>query len=363
MRLHFLTDSVQRALGTMLMRDLKEDVLAFIYPTSAVRTYHTFFCPPLRIVAMNAKGEILFEEVISKWRFVKLPACQYVIETSPKVNYRPFIPTILKVAPDLPQTGALDASLRMDSLLFALLAEAVSDIRRLRETHRGEVRPEIQRKKFEVWERGQIVSSAGFLLDFSRAWNLPDGAVRLSHAVLEAEEPYLEELVGLPPWPVFPGDTSSLMTACVVENPAPGDQSFKRVPRHRWNRLGATNGRRTPCRSAIIARRRLNSCAVRTCKSIWLGDCGDRASRPSGNGIKHRSKTVYRIGTRALIPCGRQSSVVRHGKRAAVRCNMPSRARRMGSCVVSNTRLQCDASCSINVSVGDSRARPTCRDC
>ena len=38
MRLHFLTDSVQRALGTMLMRDLKEDVLAFIYPTSAVRT-------------------------------------------------------------------------------------------------------------------------------------------------------------------------------------------------------------------------------------------------------------------------------------------------------------------------------------
>ena len=195
MRLHFLIDSIERSFGAMLMRDLKEDVLAFIYPSSAARTFHTFFCPPLRIVALDMTGQVLFDEVISKWRFVKLPACQYVIETGPQVNYRPYIPTILKVAPDLPQTGAMDASLRMDSLLFALLAEAVADIRRLRETHRGQLRPEIQRKKFEVWERGQIVSSAGFLLDFSRAWKLPSGAVKLSHAVLEAEEPYLEELV------------------------------------------------------------------------------------------------------------------------------------------------------------------------
>jgi len=209
MRLHFLTDSVQRSLGAMLMRDLKEDVLAFIYPSSAARTFHTFFCPPLRIVALNAQGEILFDEVITKWRFVKLPACQYVIETAPKVNYQPFIPTIIKVAPDLPQTGALDPSLRMDSLLFALLSEAVADIRRIREAHPGKVQPAVQRRKFEVWERGQIVSSAGFLLDFSRAWNLPVGAVRLSHAVLAAEEPYLEELVaasvaGIPWRQAFP---------------------------------------------------------------------------------------------------------------------------------------------------------------
>ncbi|MCZ7547593.1 MAG: hypothetical protein M5U11_00345 [Anaerolineales bacterium] len=209
MRLHFLTDSVQRSLGAMLMRDLKEDVLAFIYPSAAARTFHTFFCPPLRIVALDETGQVLFDEVITKWRFVKLPACQYVIETAPKVNYHPFIPTIIRVAPDLPQTGALDPSLRMDSLLFALLAEAVADIRRIREAHRGRLRPEIQRKKFEVWERGQIVSSAGFLLDFSRAWNLPVGAVRLSHAVLAAEEPYLEELVaasvaGIPWRQAFP---------------------------------------------------------------------------------------------------------------------------------------------------------------
>ncbi|MBI5933877.1 MAG: hypothetical protein HY867_09230 [Chloroflexi bacterium] len=195
MQLQFLIDSVQRASGAMFMRDLKEDVLAFIYPSIAARTFHTFFCPPLRIVAFSSHGCILFDEVITKWRFVKLPPCQYVIETGPKVDYRPFVSTILNVAPDLPQEGALDASLRMDSLLFALLAEAVADIRRIREAHQGVVKSEVQRKKFEVWERGQIVSSAGFLLDFSRAWTLPSGAVRLSHEVLATEEPYLEELV------------------------------------------------------------------------------------------------------------------------------------------------------------------------
>jgi hypothetical protein len=195
MQLHFLVNSDQRAFGAMFMQNLNEDILAFVYPTDEARIFHTFFCPPLRIVALSAEGQVLFDEVISKWRWVKLPACRYVIETGPKVDYRPFVNTILSISPDLPQSGALDASIRMDSLLFALLAEAVADIRRIREAHPGEVRPEIQRRKFEAWERGQIVSSAGFLLDFSRAWNLPDGAVKLSYSVLQVEEPYLDELV------------------------------------------------------------------------------------------------------------------------------------------------------------------------
>ncbi|MFZ5904474.1 MAG: hypothetical protein ACOYZ8_13090 [Chloroflexota bacterium] len=195
MRLHFLVSSAERALGAMFMRDLNEDVLAFVYPTNAPRAFHTLFCPPLRIVALSSQGSILFDQVISKWRLVKLPDCQYVIETGPKVDYRPYVQTILSVAPDLPQAGALEAGAQLDSLLFALLAEAVADIRRIREAHQGEVKPEIQRSKFEVWERGQMVSSAGFLLDFSRAWSLPSGAVRLSRSVLRAEEPYLDELV------------------------------------------------------------------------------------------------------------------------------------------------------------------------
>lgn len=195
MRLQFLVSSAARSLGAMFMRDLKEDLLVFIYPTNAPRTFHTFFCPPMRTIALSSQGCVLFDEVISKWRLVKLPACQYVIETHPKADYRPYVQTILSIAPNLPQVGALEAGAHLDSLLFALLAEAVADIRRIREAHQGEVKSEIQRKKFEVWERGQMVSSAGFLLDFSRTWSLPSGAVRLSHSVLRAEEPYLDELV------------------------------------------------------------------------------------------------------------------------------------------------------------------------
>ena len=195
MQLHFLVSSDQRALGAMFMRNLKEDILAFVYPTEAARTFHTSFCPALRMVALSADGQVLFDQVVPPWKFVRLPPCRYVIETGPKVDYRPHVNTILSTAPNLPQSGAMDASLRMDSLLFALLSEAVADLRRIREAHAGEVRPEVQRKKFEVWERGQMVSSAGFLLDFSRAWDLPDGAVKLSYSVLRVEEPYLDQLV------------------------------------------------------------------------------------------------------------------------------------------------------------------------
>ena len=40
-----------------------------------------------------------------------------------------------------------------------------------------------------------MVSSAGFLLDFSGAVNLPRGAVRLSRDVLEVEAPHMDELL------------------------------------------------------------------------------------------------------------------------------------------------------------------------
>lgn len=195
LQLHFLVTSDQRAFGAMFTESLNDRLLAFIYPTDGTRSFHTFFCPPMRIVALSAEGQVLFDEVITKWRFVKLPACRYVIETAPKVDYRPFMKTIISLSPQFPQCGAIDPGVHLDSLLFALLAEAVADIRRIRDTHRGEVCPDIQRHRFEAWERGQIVSSAGFILDFSRAWNLPDGAVKLSHSVLKAEEPYLDEIV------------------------------------------------------------------------------------------------------------------------------------------------------------------------
>lgn len=195
MQLHFLITSEQRATGAMFMESLHETILAFIYPTDRSRTFHTFFCPPMRIVALSAEGQIVFDEVIVKWKWVRLPMCRYVIETGPKVDYRPFMNTILSISPELPQYGAIDTSTGMDQLLFSLLAEAVADMRRIREAHQHTIDPKIQREHFAVWERGQIVSSAGFLLDFSDACHLPEGAVKLSYSVLKAEEPYIDEIV------------------------------------------------------------------------------------------------------------------------------------------------------------------------
>ena len=85
-RLHFLITSDQRAMGAMFFKDLNEDVMAFVYPIDAARRFHTFFCPPLRIIALSAEGETLFDQVIQPWKFVRLPTCRYVIETGPKVD-------------------------------------------------------------------------------------------------------------------------------------------------------------------------------------------------------------------------------------------------------------------------------------
>jgi len=195
MQLHFLVTAEQRASGAMWMNSLDDMVLAFIYPADGPRLFHTFFCPPMRIVALSVEGRVLFNEVIARWKWVRLPTCRYVIETGPGVDYRPFMNTILSLSPELPQNGALEPGAGMDQLLFSLLAEAVADIRRIRETHRNKVDSRIQRQKFSPWERGQIVSSAGFLLDFSDTCHLPDGAVKLSYAVLKAEAPYIDEIV------------------------------------------------------------------------------------------------------------------------------------------------------------------------
>ena len=56
MQLHFLITSQQRASGAMFMESLNDTVLAFIYPTDGARTFHTFFCPPMRIVALSVDG-------------------------------------------------------------------------------------------------------------------------------------------------------------------------------------------------------------------------------------------------------------------------------------------------------------------
>ena len=195
MRVHYIVTSSQRALGAMFSKDLNDEILVFFYPQSAPRTFHTYFCPPIKIIALDEDGQVVFEQVVSNWRLVRLPPCKIVIETGPKVEYRRFMESILSYQPPFPQYGAVEPGVDLQALLFALLSDAVADIRRIREAHGYDVQPEIQRNRFALWERGQMVSSAGFLLDFSRAVNLPSGAVRLSREVLEVEAPHMDELL------------------------------------------------------------------------------------------------------------------------------------------------------------------------
>ena len=71
-------------MGAIFFENMNENILAFVYPTDAARTFHTFFCSPLRIIALSADGETLFDQVVQPWKFVRLPACRYVIVTFAK---------------------------------------------------------------------------------------------------------------------------------------------------------------------------------------------------------------------------------------------------------------------------------------
>ena len=213
MRVQFLVDSSQRSYGAMFQKSLKEDLLVFLYPTSTPHTFHTFFCPPLRMAALDDQGGALFNQVIQPNRFVKLPACKIVLECDPKTEFKPYVETILSVAHGFkfPQSGAWESGSGVDALLFAIFAQAMADLRRVRSAAPEGVNPEVLRKRFNLWERGRFASSAGFVMDFSDLYRLPETALELSHELIQAESPYLDELlaaaIGGMPWRnAFPGN-------------------------------------------------------------------------------------------------------------------------------------------------------------
>ena len=212
MKLTWLTTSRERSRGATFSKGLQDEILIFPYPTAARRLFYTFFCPPLRIVAFNGPEEIAYDRIVQPGRFVSLPACDLVLEMAPNEIYHPYLAEIWAAKKELPQTGAIAPGVDLGRLLFALVADAVADMRRIREAHGYEaLQPDVQQQRFALWERGQIVGSAGFLLDFSDQYHLPSGAVNLSHAVLAAESPFLDELVAASvagrPWRhEFPND-------------------------------------------------------------------------------------------------------------------------------------------------------------
>lgn len=80
---HTLHTGLQRARGAMFQPALGRRVLVFVYPKPAPRLFHTFFCPPLRILALSEEGARLHEQVALPGQWVLLPAARIVVECDP----------------------------------------------------------------------------------------------------------------------------------------------------------------------------------------------------------------------------------------------------------------------------------------
>jgi hypothetical protein len=167
------------------------------------------WCPPLKIVVLehdSSDAKVIFERIVEPWRFVSLPAGELVLEMDPGTEYREALPEITKpskrpaaVPDDLP-VGGIDSSISITHMIFSMLSDALSDLRSVKSTcmnERGLLDPSKLTKQYEPWERGQILASAGFVLDYSpdSQWTLPRGVVPLSADLVKYEREYADELL------------------------------------------------------------------------------------------------------------------------------------------------------------------------
>ena len=167
------------------------------------------WCPPLRIVVLDiddVNHTVLFDQIVQPWHFVNLPPGRIILEMDPDDDYQDILPEILstavlmqKIDSDL-LIGGTDSSVSIGRLWFELFAESLRDLRSVKMTSLGEdglLDPAKLVKRYSPWQRGRILASAGFVLDFSgeAPWRVPRGAILLSADVLEYEKQHAEELL------------------------------------------------------------------------------------------------------------------------------------------------------------------------
>lgn len=181
---------------------LGDEILVIVYPVRSRRVYSTFSRPALRVVAIDDHRQLaVFDQVIEPSRFVVLPATRLVLEMDPGVDYTDLLPKILtKVDGYISRTvGEVEQEVSASPLIFALFADALADLRRVKSSCMagGQADRSKLRSRFAPWERGKILGSAGFVVDYSGAvsWRIPPGAIDLSHEILELEREYHDELL------------------------------------------------------------------------------------------------------------------------------------------------------------------------
>ena len=173
----WMNTRLQRAIGAQFSRKLGEKILIFRYPFPATRLFHTLWCPPLRIVVLDNDTEsarVVFDQVIKPWRFVSLPAGMLVLEMDPGVEYAEDLKTIREISQGMPRisddqpVGGMDSVVSAHLLVYQLFADSYAHIRSVRQTslnEKGILDHQKLKQRYSPWDRGTILSSAGFILD------------------------------------------------------------------------------------------------------------------------------------------------------------------------------------------------------
>ncbi|HLO13620.1 MAG TPA: hypothetical protein VK206_02250, partial [Anaerolineales bacterium] len=206
---HWMDTRLQRAIGAQFKHSLNGEILVFSYPHPSEHLFHTLWCPPLRIVAVNTQTEeskVVFDQVVKPWRFVNLPVGNLVLEMDPSTEYTEVLQRILSTSqkrpriPDNLLVGGTDSSISIHLMIYQLFADSLCDLRRVKETcltQDGTINYEKLKKRYAPWDRGQIYASAGVVLDYSTdyKWSLPRSVIPLSRDVLRCEQEYADEIL------------------------------------------------------------------------------------------------------------------------------------------------------------------------
>jgi hypothetical protein len=190
----------KRALGLMGRRpdDLLGQFFAFIYPFEADRTFQTFFCPPLRLVAFSEEGAKIFDEVVSKGKFVRIPPTRLIIESHPDTPIKALEEDVQKygvgdwvefwhrrLTIDAGTNGKFDDDV-IHTLFMSMIEGTLRDIRDGINAMGGKYAP----RTVGIHRRAQMIDSALYLLSVSDEipFSLPPTATALANDILKTEK-------------------------------------------------------------------------------------------------------------------------------------------------------------------------------
>ena len=157
MRIRVLTTPWQKMLGAMSERKLGSLVLVFPYRKAGRRIFHTFACPPLRIIGLNDEGHVTFDRVVMPNSFVVIPDAKFVVEADPTFDLD--VTAVWEHVKDFPLLPRREGG-------WSTADEAFGDLFRymLRDAFKSLVAPEcFHQATFD--ERVEMVDAAGFLID------------------------------------------------------------------------------------------------------------------------------------------------------------------------------------------------------